>query len=137
MTNAPDAPDRIARSQVLLGFASPLAVTAGDAIDVKVKIRHDDLIISWTAHNPRTGQRERQSTFASMPMSTGQRLATPNGSPHLNPEGQARAALLALVDGTRSSEEIEAEMLVAHSTVFPSETELVRFVRTELARSAT
>jgi protein arginine N-methyltransferase 1 len=135
MTNAPDAPDRIARSQVLLGFEEPLAVSTGDRIDVAVKIRHEDTIISWSAHNPRTGQRQRQSTFASLPMSTNARLAPSMQPASLSRAGQARAALLALVDGTRSGSEIEAEMLRAHGELFPSEAELVRFVRAELARS--
>lgn len=136
MTNAPQAPDRIARSQVLLGFERPLAVLAGDSIDVTVKIRHDDAIISWTARNPRTGQCVRQSTFASLPMNAAAGLSPSPGPQILGKAGQARVALLGLVDGARSGSEIEAEMLSTHCDLFPSKAELVRFVRAELARSA-
>lgn len=136
MTNAPDAADRITRGQVLLGFETPLAVRAGDAVDVTIKVRHEDGIISWTARNPRTGQQERQSTFASLPLGAAPRTGPSHDALQLNKIGLARTAVLALVDGKRSGEQIEAEMLRGHSGLFPSKTELVRFVRAELARCA-
>lgn len=135
MTNAPDASGRISRSQVLLGFETPLAVAAGDTVEVTVRIRHEDTIISWTARNPRTGQRVRQSTFASLPISASQRLGPSQEAAKLNSAGHARAALYALVDGKRSGAEIETDMLRLHGDLFPSQAELARFVRAELARS--
>ncbi|MCB2063019.1 MAG: 50S ribosomal protein L11 methyltransferase [Novosphingobium sp.] len=135
MTNAPDAVDRITRGQVLLGFETPLAVMAGDSVEVTIKVRHEDGIISWIARNPRTGQQERQSTFASLPMGAAPRSAPSQDTLSLNKAGLARTAVLALVDGKRSGEQIESEMLRSHSGLFPSQAELVRFVRAELARS--
>ena len=134
MTNAPDAADRIKRLQVLLGFEVPLKVSKGDSIEVAIKIRHDDAIISWAARNPRTGQHLRQSTFASLPMSAQRRAKAPEGPLTLGKTDKARAALFALVDGSRTASEVEAEMLRTHADLFPSQAELVRFVRAELAR---
>jgi type I protein arginine methyltransferase len=135
MTNAPGAPERIDRSQVLLGFEVPLAVIAGDTIAVTVKFRHEDGILAWSAHNPRTDQRARQSTWASLPLSASARLGASTKAQQLSTAGRARAALLALIDGARTGSEIEAEMLRLHAALFPSEAELIRFTRDELARS--
>ena len=65
MTNSPLDPEHVNRAQVLLPFASPLAVLAGDTVAVTVSAHHESGVTSWTARVARTGRSARQSTWAS------------------------------------------------------------------------
>ena len=136
MTNSPLADDRINRTQVFLPFASPLPVTAGDAIEVAVSIRHEDSLIAWTARVERTGQTARQSTWKSTILLPQDKVPAAKRIPHLTGIGAARKTLLELVDGDATYGEIAAAMQAAHPSLFPTGEEIARFVRMELARSA-
>jgi protein arginine N-methyltransferase 1 len=133
MTNSPLAAHSIGRSQAYFPLAIPLAVQAGEAIDIAVTIRHEQAIIGWTVTQPRTGERQALSTWkstiltqADLAAQTGRRLG-PNAT------ARARKALLDLLDGTRSAAEIEAGLLAIEPPLFPSPAELHRFVKAELA----
>jgi protein arginine N-methyltransferase 1 len=95
MTNSPLASDRINRPQAFLPFGEPLAVLAGDHLEVTVSVRHDDSVISWSARVPRTGQSARQSTWASKILDRRDRVPPAERIPELGPTGEARRTLLA------------------------------------------
>lgn len=135
MTNSPLAPDRINRAQAFLPFAVPLAVTAGDTVEVTVSVRHEDALISWIARVARTGQAVRQSTWASKILDPRDRVPPAERVPGLSRMGEARRTLLALVDGQATNAEIERAMLDRHADLLPTREQVERFVRSELYRS--
>jgi len=63
ITNAPGAADRLERPQAFLPLEQPIAVRAGQRIEVTVMARPQDRVIAWTVHLPDTGQKFRHSTF--------------------------------------------------------------------------
>jgi protein arginine N-methyltransferase 1 len=136
MTNSPLAPDQLRRSQVFLPFAAPLSVVAGDSVAVEVSVRHETALIAWRARVARTGQAARQSTWQSTILQPRDKVPAADRVPSLTPLGAARKTLLAHVDGKASNAEIERAVLEAHPTLFPSASEIARFVRTELLRSS-
>ena len=136
MTNSPLASDRIDRQQIFLGLETPFEVEAGDLIEVDVRVRHEDSIVAWSVLVPRTGQRERHSTWASMPLSEGERLRPNQNARTLNARGRAAQLVLAMVDGARTGAEIEAAILAEHPELFPDAEQMKRFIRAELARSS-
>lgn len=135
MSNSPLAPDKIKRTQVFLAFATPLSVEAGDSVEVTVSVRHDVQLISWTARVPRTGQSARHSTWSSAILDPKDRLPPGERVPQLSSAGEARRALLALIDGRATNAEIEQAMLRDHSDLYPTPEQIARFVRVELNRS--
>ena len=135
MTNSPLAADRINRRQVFLPFATPLSVVAGDTVSVTVSVRHESMFIAWTARVARTGQSSRQSTWASTILDQQDRIPPAERIPNLSPTGEARRALLALVDGRATNAQIERTMLSEHADLYPSQEQIARFVRSELFRS--
>lgn len=48
ITNAPGAPDRLARRDVLLPVAEPIRVSAGDTIDIGMTVLTSDHVYRWT-----------------------------------------------------------------------------------------
>ena len=135
MTNSPVAPQRIDRAQAFLPFAVPLSVTAGDSVEVTISVRHETALISWSARVSRTGQSARQSTWASTILGPADRVPVAERIPRLSPAGEARRALLGLIDGRASNAEIERAMLRDHAGLFPTPEQIARFVRSELYRS--
>lgn len=135
MTNSPLAPDQLKRANVFLPFATPLEVAAGDRLDVTVSVRHETALIAWTARVERTGQSARHSTWASTILDPHDLTPVAERVPRLSRAGQARRALLELIDGRATNAEIERAMLSAHADLFPSREQVARFVRSELRRS--
>jgi len=135
MTNSPLAEDRIKRAQVFLPFATPLAVRAGDTLEISISVRHEVELISWSARVKRTGQSARQSTWTSTILDPKDRIPAAKHIPHLSRAGEARRTLLELIDGTATSAEIEQAMLRRHADLFPSAEQATRFVRFELNQS--
>jgi len=135
MTNSPLAVEPISRGQVFLPFDQPLDVLAGDQIEVSISLRHDSGMIVWSAHVPRTGQRQRQSTWNSMVLSPAALDTSPGRVPQLTTTARARAALLGFIDGQRTAEQIEQAMLRDYPGLLPSPEAMSRFVRDELARN--
>ncbi|MGB3166545.1 MAG: methyltransferase [Alteraurantiacibacter sp.] len=135
MTNSPLAKSAIKRSQVFLPCAEAFDVEASDRIGVSVKFRSDGETLAWTIEPP-AGTPQFMSTWRSRIL-TGSDLATAGGRPPvLGTAAKARAALLALVDGMRTSQEIAEIMAAEHGALFPSEAELRRFVARELSWAA-
>jgi protein arginine N-methyltransferase 1 len=136
MTNSPLADARINRDQVFLAFDRPMSITAGDVIHVTLALRHDVTMIAWTAHNTANGERRRQSTWASQILSASDHTVTATRPAALGRTGTASRAVLALIDGKRSPREIEDIILADHPDLLPSESEIRKFVQSELTRSA-
>jgi protein arginine N-methyltransferase 1 len=135
MTNSPFEAERLNRPQAFLPFAAPLAVTAGDRVEVTISALHDEGLIAWSARVPRTGQSVRQSTWASKILDPHDRAPAADAVPSLSHAGAARRAVLELVDGRRSNAEIERAILRDHGDLYPTAEQVVRFVRAELNRS--
>ena len=136
MTNSPLSAEQIRRAQAFLPFETPLAVQTGDIVEVTVAIRHEATLIAWTARVKRTGQAVRQSTWASAILDPKDRTPPAARVPQLSRAGEARRALLALIDGQATNAEIERAMLRDHPDLFPSREQIERFVRSELNRSS-
>lgn len=135
MTNSPLAPDRINRPQAFLPFGEPLTVITGDRLEVTVSVRHEESVISWAVRVSRTGQSVRRSTWASKILDPRDRVPPAEGVPQLGPTGEARRALLELIDGQRSHAEIERAVMRDHANLYPTAEQVLRFIRAELNRS--
>ena len=133
MTNSPLAARRIARSQVLLAAREPFDLRAGDSFDVSLRFRQEGSLIAWTI-TPPGGKRQKLSTWNSMILGDSDLAAPQLGPVTLNKEGEARRIILQLADGSRSGVEIEEAVLARHPDLYPTETAIRRFVRSELAR---
>lgn len=70
ITNAPAAQDRIARRNMVLPLAEPIAVARGDEVSMQLAVRPHDLIVSWRVA---AGGRElRHSSFQGLLIRRGQ-----------------------------------------------------------------
>ncbi len=136
MTNSPLAENRVNRDQVFLAFERPMQIKAGDVLHVTLTLRHDVTMIAWTAQNTSSGERRKQSTWASQILSPADRTVIGTRPVALNRTGTASRAVLALIDGKRSPREIEDIILADHPDLLPSESEIRKFVQNELTRSA-
>lgn len=135
MTNSPLAPDRIDRSNVFLPCKVPFAVRAGDNVGVSLRFNTEGDMIVWQITTP-AGAVQRMSTWNSRVLGKAD-LAVPTGAPlTLNATARARQMVYALVDGTRSADDIERAVLEAHPQLFPTREETIRFVRRELGYCA-
>lgn len=135
MTNSPLAPSPINRDQVFLAFDRPLAISTGDTIRASVNIRHDIGTIAWTAHNIRTGERRRQTTWRSQILGEAALAQPTDRIPHLTRIGRARSIVMTYVDGHRTSKEIEQGVLRDHPQLLPTPAEICNFVQSVLARN--
>ncbi|MFM2370333.1 MAG: hypothetical protein RIS85_55 [Pseudomonadota bacterium] len=134
MTNSPLARDCITRSQMFLGFEKPLAVKAGDTIEVSVRVAHGNSIIAWSVRDPATGRMQRYTNWASMPMSVADRTKKSALTRELSGRGRATKILLGYVEQGMTGEQIEQAMISEHTGLFPSPQEISRFVKDELPR---
>jgi len=131
MTNAPGAVDRIARRNVFLPLHPVIEVTAGDCVEIDLRIRPREIIVSWTADvRTRAGvTRMRHSTLGGMLLTREDlRAQHPASRPRLTPRGLARRTLLELCDGDRSIADIERELQRRHPDLFPSHAGAQAFV---------
>ena len=135
MTNSPLNRGHIDRKQVFLPFASPLAIKPGDTMRVKLVLRHDVTVITWSARNLSSGEQRRQSTWRSQILSEADRSGKLDRVPQLGREGKARRIVLDYIDGMRTAQEIEQAVLRDHPGLFPSADQVIAFVRGELARN--
>lgn len=133
MTNSPLAREAMTRHQIFLGFEVPLAVKAGEVIEVSVRFDHVTGIVAWAVTDPSTGRRQRYSTWASIPLSTSNKLVPALVPRTTNANGKALSVVLGYVDGQRNGPEIEAAVLRDHPDLLPSQTEIARFVKDVLA----
>ena len=135
MSNSPLAAGAIRRHQAFLPFATPLAVQAGDVVDVSISMRHEETLIAWSARVERSGEVRKQSTWASKILDPRDRIPPAERVPRLNAYGRARKTLLERVDGTASAVDIESAVVRGHEGLFPATEDIARFVRRELGRS--
>ncbi|MFY7837217.1 MAG: 50S ribosomal protein L11 methyltransferase [Novosphingobium sp.] len=133
MTNSPLARDAICRHQIFLGFEKPLAVKAGDKVEVSVRLSQRSGVIAWSVRDPASGRLQRYSSWAAMPMSAGERLKPHSTPRHLNDRGRALSVVLGYLDQSLTGLEIEEAILREHPALFPSADETARFVKDVLA----
>jgi len=134
MTNSPLAQGPIKRAQAFLPIREAVAVRADEEILVTVMARPSEDLIAWVVELP-SGQRFRHSTWQGAPL-TPEDVIRSNRShvPRLNRAGAARSTILAYCDGHRTVEEIEEAVTHDHPALFPSSTELSRFVAHVLSK---
>lgn len=144
MTNAPTAPDRIARRQAFFPIDRPVAVQAHDQVRMVFDIRPVDMVVSWRVFIDRPDAAAtrpvaafRQSTFAGMllPREDIARTA-PDSRPRLSSAGEARRSVLELCDGCRTLAEIEAEVFRRHADLLRSPERAAVFVAEVVTRYA-
>jgi len=137
MTNAPGAPSRINRRNVFLPLDRPMALAAGDAVQISIRIRPADMLVAWNvdASTAAGTCRERHSTLAGM-LITREEVGAhdPASRPRLTARGAARLTLLSLCDGDRSLADIEHEVRRRHPALFPTAADAQAFVAEVVTR---
>lgn len=138
MTNAPGAPDQIARRQAFLPIATPVSVEIGDRIDVALRARLIEIVLAWDVRVTRGGvvvTQARQSTFGGMlvPRETLART-NPHWQPQLTPWADARATVLSLCDGRHTLAEIESATAHRHTGLFATAGSAQKFVSEVVTR---
>lgn len=135
MTNSPLDPASIQRPQAFFPARESFAVDAGDEVRISLRFRADDDVISWTIQPPGDAAAHKLSSFNSTIM-TPEDLVKDSGRPLvLSPHGEARAYVLAQVDGERSSEAIVTKVLKERPDLLPTEQAIRDFVKATLARN--
>lgn len=138
MSNSPIDSDRILRRQAYFPMASPVAVAAGDRIDVGLRILPDEIVVAWTITvQPMNGQPVSftHSTLQGMLLDAADvRMTDPRYRPALTERGIARRTTLELCDGTRTLADIEAEVFSRHRPLFASAAEAAAFVAEVVTR---
>jgi len=135
MTNSPLYEEAIDRPQAFLPIGKPTAVRVGERVEVTVMARPTDNVIAWSVEFPLSGQKFRHTTWLAAALGRDDLLRTrPDRKPQLNRTGRARGIVLSYCDGRRRAAEIEELVLREHSDLFPSRSEISRFVGEVLAR---
>lgn len=131
LSTAPDAP-RTHWVPLFLPFSAPVAVKAGDRLDLAVtRPQHGE----WTWRFSRGPDHRRQSTFLSRPMSqAGLRLRSPGYRPLVNQDGRALGEALTLFDGGHTAEEIAQRLRATYPGQFSSERIALDAVKSWVAR---
>lgn len=129
MTNRPGAEGATERPQAFLPLVTPASVSGGEEIVVTVTARPADDLIAWDVRLPAQGLKIRQSTLEGLLIGPeDRRRLDPSHRPRPSADAEARMIVLDLCDGTRSADEIAAEVLRRHPTLMPEEAEIRRFV---------
>jgi protein arginine N-methyltransferase 1 len=119
--------------RAFLAFEEPIEVTAGEkvTIDLRATRGEGDHVWAWSVETDR-GQR-RQTTFLADPAPSTLAKQSSSYVPRLGLAGQARAAILAAMDGKAPLGEIAANIHVAYPGAFASSAECLEETR-RLAR---
>ncbi len=132
LTNAPAAPNRINRRNVLFPLQATVDVREGDRLDLSMFIRPGELLVRWRVAISRDGVIVHQtdsSTLEGMLMSGEDlRRTRPAGTPTLTEAGRARQSVLDLCDGARPLAEIERAVFDRHRNLFPRPEDAAEFV---------
>jgi protein arginine N-methyltransferase 1 len=141
LTNQPGHPQRIGRRNVVLPMTSSTKVSAGDRVHVKVRVRPVDTLVIWdvslTRENGETITVARATTFAGFLVSREDLSRTaPFATPRLTRAGEARKALLLLIDGQHSVHEIEQQLQDTFPDLLPSRERAAEFVAEVIAAYA-
>lgn len=134
MTNSPLDPESIQRPQGFFPALESFAVEAGDVVKIGLRFMAEDHIIAWTIQPPRGAPVQRLSTFNSMVLTPEALVRDSGRAVSLNPHGEARAYVLAQVDGQRSAEAIVAKVLEERPGLLPTAAAIREFVMGVLAR---
>jgi hypothetical protein len=135
MTNAPGAAARLVRRNVFLPLERPVAVQAGDRIEISLRVRPADMLVNWTVRID--GAVERHSTLRGMLIAREQlRSADPALRPRLTARGEGRRTILELCDGTRTLQQIEQGVFERHRDLFASLADAEVFVAEVMTRYA-
>ena len=137
MTNSPLDPASILRPQAFFPARQSFAVEAGDVVRVSLRVMAENQIIAWTIAPPGNAPVHKLSTFNSTVMTPAD-LVRDSGRPLvLSRDGEARAFVLAQVDGVRSGEDIIAKVLADRPDLLPSPQAIRDFVKDVLADDCT
>ncbi len=138
MTNSPLSPEAIDRRSAFLPIDRPVAVEAGDAIRVGIRILPREVVLAWEVRVERQGRvvgEYRQSTWQGMLVTREDlSLTNPAHAPTLTPRGLARRTVLELCDGHRLLGDIEREVHRRHPDLFASPAEAAEFVAEVVTR---
>jgi protein arginine N-methyltransferase 1 len=137
LSNAPGATVRLNRRNVFLPLDAARPVTRGDRVDIHLRIRPFDKLVSWdvAVHSAGTVIRERHSTLDGMLLSREEMHShTPGSMPRLTKRGEARRSVLELCDGRRTLAAIEREVQARHPDLFPVLGEAQAFVAEVVSR---
>ena len=135
MTNSPLAVAPIQRAQVFLPIGEPVQVKQGETARVSAMVRPADGLVRWTVGFAESGWQCSHSTWQGMLLSPEDLHRLNLGRvPKPNRKGLARGIVLGYCDGKRSASEIEQAIARDHPVLFPSPTEVSRFVARVLAK---
>lgn len=134
MTNSPLDPASIRRSQAYFPTLESFAVNAGDEIGITLRFAADGDPIAWTIQPPRNAKRQRLSTFNARALAPEDMSRDQGRPPVLGKVGEARAFVLAQVDGQRTREAIIAKVLEERPDLMPTPDAIREFVETVLKR---
>ena len=140
MTNAPGAPDRIERRNVVLPVPTGIAVAAGDRLHVALHIHHRETMVTWRSQVSRSSGEVTTftgSTFRGMLISSEDLARTaPDSQPRLSRAGEARRLILQLADGQHTVRGIEDAVAASYGDLFTSGDSVHAFVGEVLVRYA-
>lgn len=137
MTNSPLDPASIQRPQAFFPARESFAVEAGNEVRVSLRFMAENNIIAWSIEPPGGAPVQKLSTFNSTVMTPAD-LVRDSGQPLvLSRDGEARAFVLAQVDGQRSGEDIIAKVLAERPDLLPSPQAIRDFVKHVLANDCT
>lgn len=137
LTNAPGAPSRLARRNVVLPLERPIRVSPGDRVDMRLQVLPTDLVVAWRGMVTTAQERVTfaHSTLGGMLLTReALRRLRPDSAPRLTERGRARLSVLELCDGERPLAEIEREVLARHPSLFRSPSEASVFVTEVVSR---
>ncbi len=141
LTNAPTAVERIARRNVFFPVRTPVEVTEGDMVQVRMRILPTESIVSWTvevrAADGAVRMRSAHSTLHGLLIAREDLArARPDFVPALTRRGNARLTVLALCDGRRTLSEVERGVYDLHQELFETPAEAAAFVAEVTSRYA-
>lgn len=138
ISNSPADPDRLQRKHAVLPVTDPIAVEAGDTVELELEVAWPEQARWQVAVRTAGGEvraRSRHSTAEGTPLAREDLARTrPDHVPSLSPKGRARADALTLIDGEHTVADIEAQVWERHQDAFPSSSAAAAFVTELVAR---
>lgn len=134
MSNSPLAEHPIGRRAIVFPIGGAVPVVAADRVDVDMRIRPDNLLVTWTVQVYRGVAAApiaqfRHSTLHGMLLAPERVHRThPDYVPHLTARGRARLSVLELCDGRRPLTEIERDVYDRHRSLFEDRAAAAFFV---------
>jgi Ribosomal protein L11 methyltransferase (PrmA)/Arginine methyltransferase oligomerization subdomain len=128
MTNSPLARDRIDRQAAFFPLTPPVEVHRGERIAIAMSMIPERMLVAWkVAISDRRGKvraRFGHSTLGGMLIAAEDLLKTrPTFAPRLTRRGEARRAVMNLIDGRRTIAEIERALPGRYRNLFASAAE--------------